>query len=114
MEQRNEMEARMDGMLCEDCKVVDVAAEAVKAGTPTPVGLENEVRLLHDTIERLERQIRLLNGENEGRRRLIRGLRHTIDRLERTIIGNAVVIGNLEDRIERMAREHAGAAEDGE
>lgn len=112
MEQRNEMEARMDGLLCEDCKVVDVAAEAVKA--ENPVERENEVRLLHDTIERLERQIRLLNGENESRRRLIRGLRHTIDRLERTIIGNAVVIGSLEDRIERMARERAGAAEDGE
>jgi hypothetical protein len=108
MEQRNDMEARIERAI-EPEGATPAGAQPSEAPAPTPgtgnlsvLDLSNQVAILGETIHELERDKRLLDTQCRHYRRVINHLKATIGTYERCIISQAETNAELREQMETL------------
>ena len=103
MEQRNDMEARVDRAIePEGATHVGAMPSSPGTGTPSPLDLHNQIAILGETIHELERDKRLLDTQCRHYRRVINHLKATIGTYERCIISQAETNAELREQMETL------------
>lgn len=115
MEQRNDMEARIDRTIEPDEHTAPsgrmIITESEKAARVQD--LKSQIAILGETIHELERDKRLLDTQCRHYRRVINHLKATIGTYERCIISQAETNAELREQMETL-REMDGDFRDGE